>query len=92
MKSTSDLVIGWVQSKMKRFTEDVTKIAASAGYMRKERVREILQELITSAIVNGEVKDQKELDALIATIDMAAKTLRMIPFDVYAKLAKGKKK
>lgn len=77
---------------MKRIAEDVTKIAASKEYMCKERVREVLQQLITGAVANGEVKNQKELDELVATVDMAAKTLRMIPYEVYAKLAKGQKK
>ncbi len=77
---------------MKRISEETGMIAASESYMRKEHVRETLQELITSAITEGTVVDQKTLGELIASIDMAAKTLRIIPFEVYAKLAKGKKK
>jgi hypothetical protein len=59
------------------------KVGASSGYMKKERVRERLQAMILEAIELGDIKDQKGLDEFVGTLDMAAKALKMVPFDVY---------
>jgi len=63
---------------------------ASDTYMEKERLREDMQARVVEAIVKGTIKDQKGLDEHFATVDMAVKALKMIPYDVFVKLAKTK--
>lgn len=63
-------------------------VRASPEYMKKERVREALQGVITSLIASGEIANQADLDAFFGSADMSLRALKMVPFDVYTKLAK----
>lgn len=67
------------------------KVSASASYMRKERVREALQEIVAS-MVGDSVKSDKDLAEVFKDIDMAVNALKMIPFDVWVKLRSSKKR
>ncbi len=64
------------------------KVGASEEYMKKERVREHMQEHILDMVRSGEITDQAGVDAWCDAADMSLKALKMVPFDVYAKMAK----
>lgn len=64
------------------------KISASASYMKKEKCREGIQKVISDAVAAGDVKDQAELDELLNAADMALKSLKMIPYDVWQRMSK----
>ena len=63
-----------------------TKIGASDSYMKKELVRERLQQMIVDMVRSGEIADQQSLDDFIVSVDMSAKALKMVPFDVFKKM------
>jgi hypothetical protein len=65
-------------------------ISASEDYMKKERIREDLQDRVIEAVMKGDIKDEKDLVEYFKTVDMAVKALKMIPYDVFVKLAKQK--
>jgi len=67
-------------------------IGASENYMKKERIREDLQARIADAVSSGDVKNEKDLEDYFKTVDMAVKALKMIPFEVFVKLGKTKRK
>lgn len=56
-----------------------SKVSASETYMKKEVVREKLQAILQEAVSSGEIQSQKDLDEWWKTIEMAAKSLKMIP-------------
>lgn len=63
------------------------KVGASPGYMKKERVREALQQVVVGLVKSGDVSDEASLKELFATADMALKALKMVPIDVWTKIA-----
>lgn len=63
------------------------KVGASPGYMKKERVREALQQVVVRLVRSGDVSDEASLKELFATADMALKALKMVPIDVWTKIA-----
>jgi len=63
------------------------KIAAHPDYMKKERVREHLQKHLQELVSSGEIKSQEDLEDFWTTCDMAAKALKVVPFDVWAKMS-----
>ena len=82
------ITVGQLRALFRQGLEEARgKVGASAGYMKKERVRERLQEMIVEAIKGGDIADQKGLDEFVNTVDMAAKALKMVPFEVYKKMA-----
>jgi hypothetical protein len=66
-------------------------IAASPEYAEKERVREVLQDLIVDKVRQGALNSQDDLDDLVGTFGMAINALKMIPWEVYARMA-GKRR
>ncbi len=64
------------------------KVKASPEYTAKERVREALQELVADQVVAGAVKDQATLAKYFSDMDMALNALKLIPLEVWSKLAK----
>lgn len=74
----------------KMVLDEAQRIGASPEYMKKERVREELQSMIAQKIAAGEIADDKSLKDFLSGIDLAMTSLKMIPFDVWTKLA-GKK-
>lgn len=64
------------------------KISASKDYMKSESVREMLQNIVTSKVVSGEITDQKQLDRWFNDAMMSLQTLKMIPLEVYKKQPK----
>lgn len=71
-------------------TEALSKRGAQASesYMKKEVLREKLQKLLQSEISAGEVTDQKDLDEWWSTVEMASKSLRMVPFMAWTSMNK----
>jgi hypothetical protein len=63
------------------------KVGASPTYLKKEAVREALQKIVVASVESGGITDQKDLDQLFADIDMSAKALKMVPFDVWKKVS-----
>lgn len=59
------------------------KIAAHPEYMKKEAVREREQKRIQGMVASGEIKSQEDLDG----IWLAMTALKMIPFEVWSKMA-----
>ena len=78
-------------------------VSANPEYMVKERIREKLQLTITKAVATGKVNDQKTLEKKFDVVEtnacndpsisdvvvMAMKALRMIPFDVWKRMAEA---
>lgn len=61
-------------------------LGASQKYLRKERIREEIQQRIIDAIRKGEIHDNDSLVDYFNTIEIAVKALKMIPYDVFNKL------
>lgn len=74
------------------------RIGASPEYMQKEKVREEMQDFIAAAVATGKIANQKQLDKFMAFMatesgasrdqELALTALKMIPFEVWQKLAK----
>lgn len=58
-------------------------IAASKEYMKKEAVRQQLQDFIAAKIASGEINDQVQLDEWFQTSIMALNALKMVPIEAY---------
>ncbi len=74
--------------RVRRVVREVNKIGASPAYMKKERVRERLQQLIADQVAAGEITDQDTLDGVLKDVDMAMGALKSIPFEVWQKLSR----
>jgi len=60
-----------------------SKVSASAEYMKKEAVRQDIQDLIVKKVKSGELSDQASLDMWFAAADMSLKALKMVPIEAY---------
>ena len=58
-------------------------IGASKEYMKKEAVRQQLQDLIASKVTSGEIQDQKQLEDWFQAASMALMALKMVPLEAY---------
>lgn len=67
------------------------RIAASASYMKKERVREQLQSMVSAAVASGDINDEAALKAYFDSVTLAMTALQSIPLEVWQKLAAQKK-
>ena len=63
------------------------KISATPEYLKKERIREELQSVIASRVNAGSINDEKDLQSLIADMNMALAALKMIPLSAWRRLA-----
>lgn len=71
---------------LRGFIRDVVVEAlavASPEYMKKEGVRQQIQELIASKVSSGEIQDQKQLDEWFQAASMSLMALKMVPLDAY---------
>jgi len=64
------------------------KMGAGRNYMKKEMIREKIQDLLQDAVGSGNVMTQADLDDWFATADMALKALQSVPIDVYRTIKK----
>lgn len=64
--------------------EYIREAANSAGrdYLRKEAVKDVVQAALIERVNSGEISGQDGVDEFFATVDMAVRALRMIPFEV----------
>ena len=76
--------------QLRQTIREAGKIAASADYMKKERVREKLQQLVADHVASGEISDQTSLEQFIKDVDISMTALKMIPFEVWQKLGGAK--
>lgn len=60
----------------------------SPEYMKKERVREAIQNVITGMVNAGEISNRQELENFFSSADMSLRALKMVPFETYAKISK----
>lgn len=74
--------------RVRRVVREASKISASPAYMKKERVRERLQQLIADQVAAGEITDQDTLEGVLKDVDMAMGVLKSIPFEVWQKLSR----
>mgnify|MGYP000122547205 CR=1 FL=1 len=65
------------------------KVAASDAYMKKEAIRQKLQDLIAGMVAAGEVRDQAGLEEAFQTLDMSLKALKMVPFNAWQQTSAG---
>jgi hypothetical protein len=63
------------------------KIGASAAYLQKEAIREHMQQHLVGMVKSGEVTDQAGVEAWCDAADMSLKALKLVPFDVWARMA-----
>lgn len=63
-------------------------IRASQSYMKKEEIRERLEDLIKTRVANNVITSQDELDQFFDDVNIAARALKGIPFSVFVKLSK----
>jgi len=71
-----------VVNKVRRIVLDEA-IKASKEYMKKELVRQRIQELVASMVEAGEIRTAAELDDFWKSAEMSILALRMIPIDGY---------
>jgi enoyl-[acyl-carrier-protein] reductase (NADH) len=71
-----------VIKKVRRLVLDEA-IRASTEYMKKEQVRQRIQELAASMVANGDIKSDAELADFWKTVEMSIGALRMVPYDVF---------
>lgn len=64
-------------------------VRATKSYMKKEEIRENLQALITSRVSSGDIRTQEDLDTFFRDVQMASRTLKDIPIEVFKKLSKS---
>jgi hypothetical protein len=60
--------------------------------MKREKIREDLQRRVVDAVISGDINDEGDLQEYFETIDMAVKALKMIPYEVFTKIAKQRRK
>lgn len=68
------------------------RVSAHPDYLKREKVRERIQQHVVELVKSGEIKTQEELDAFWETTDMAVKALKMLPINVWVKVAGTKKR
>lgn len=58
-------------------------VRASKEFAYKEEIRKRVQDIVTNAVKTGRVKDQKGLDELFSSIEMACLALKNVPLEAY---------
>jgi hypothetical protein len=84
------MTVGELRQAFQQALDEAGKVSAHPDYMKKERVRETLQGMIVKAVREGDVSNQKDLDAFVATLVMATTALKSIPFEVYKRISYDK--
>lgn len=71
-----------VIKKVRRLVLDEA-IRASKDYMKKEQVRQRIQDLAAAMVASGEIKNDAELADFWSTIEMSVGALKMVPYDAF---------
>ncbi len=69
-----------VISKIRRVVLEEA-IKASKEYMKKEQVRQRIQDLASSMIASGEIASEAELAEFWKTVEMSATALKSVPLE-----------
>lgn len=82
---------------VKQLREEVRKaggerIAASDSYMKKEAIRQKLQDLVAGMVAAGEVADQVTLEDAFKTLEMALEALKHVPIAAWQQMSGGSAK
>lgn len=80
-----------ILKKYVREVLDEVKIGASPAYMKKETVRQDLEDLIKSKVASGDITDQTQLDEWFATALMSLNALKMVPIAAYSVKKKARR-
>lgn len=62
------------------------KVGISSEYVKKEKIREELQQMIVNHVTSGNIVDQQGLEQYYKNIEMALLSLKMIPLEVWNNL------
>lgn len=68
------------------------KVSAGSDYMKKEVVRQRIQEMVSSMVNSGDITTDAELAELFSTMSMAINALKMVPLAAYVTKTATKKK
>lgn len=88
------ITVGQLRVLLRQGLEEAT-VSASPEYMKKEKVRQDLQDYIAAQVAAGKIKSQKQLEKFMAYVAqenlspdqaLALTALKMIPFEVWKKL------
>lgn len=72
---------------LKRILNEGGRVSASPEYLSKELIREKLQKLIVDDVASGMIVDQGDLERFIDNVNVAMTALKIVPFDVWKKMA-----
>lgn len=64
------------------------KIEMGSTYAKKEKLRQSIQDMLSSSIALEEISSEEQLAEWWSTLDMATKALRGVPFEVWKAMAK----
>lgn len=70
---------------LREFIAEVVK--ASPSYMKKEELRQTIQDILVNRVNEGTIKNQKDVDSFFADVEMATRALKGVPFDVLKQIA-----
>jgi len=70
---------------LRKLIAEIIKIPAT--YVTKEQIRKELQDMIVNEVRSGKIVDDETLRDVFDTVHMALKTLEMIPYSVFKRLA-----
>jgi hypothetical protein len=81
MKNSKDLLVDVIHEVIAE-----QKVMASPEYMRKEKVREEIQNSIKRLVNLGFIKNQRDLESFFDTIPMVVSALKMVPIEAWMKI------
>lgn len=62
-------------------------VSASSSYLEKEKIKNLIQQDLLTKIKNGTIESPEQLDDYFSTLTMAIKSLEVVPFEVWSKIA-----
>lgn len=74
------------KSVLELYVEEVVR--ASPEYMKKENVRQAIQDVLMSLVAKGEIASPADLESFFSSATMSLRALQAVPFKVYQQLGK----
>lgn len=74
------------KSVLELYVEEVVR--ASPEYMKKETIRQAIQDIIMSLVAKGEISNPADLESFFSSATMSLRALQGVPFKVYQQLGK----
>ena len=62
------------------------KVSASQSYMKKEGIRQALQNVVQEYVASGRIKNQEQLEEFWDAVDLSSKALRGVPYEVFSRV------